>query len=84
MAALIQGTSRHISCALDAYPSMMIDRHNARKRGSMKITNTMKRVGLLLCASALLAAPAYANVPKEAEVDTEPAEIIDTTPAPTP
>ena len=46
--------------------------------------NTLRRVGLLLCASALLAAPAYANVPKEAEVDTEPAEIIETTPAPTP
>lgn len=50
----------------------------------MNIRKLMKTIPLALCASAfLLTAPAYANVPPEADVDTEPAEIIEVTPTPT-
>ena len=50
----------------------------------MNIRKLMKTIPLTLCASALLmTAPAYANVPAEADVDTEPAEIIEVTPTPT-
>ena len=52
---------------------------------SNKFTSWIRRIGLLTCATALFAVmPAYANVPKAAEEDTEPAEIIEVTPAPTP
>ena len=52
---------------------------------SNKFTSWIRRIGLLACAIVLFAAmPAYANVPQAAEEDTEPAEIIEVTPAPTP
>ena len=51
----------------------------------MRIRKLMKTIPLLLGVSALLmGAPAYANVPQAAEVDTEPAEIIEVTPTPGP
>ena len=44
----------------------------------MRIRKLMKTIPLLLGVSALLmGTPAYANVPQAAEVDTEPAEIIE-------
>ena len=51
----------------------------------MRIRKLMKTIPLLLGVSAMLmGAPAYANVPQAAEVDTEPAEIIEVTPTPSP
>ncbi len=51
----------------------------------MRIRKLMKNIPLLLGVSAvLMGAPAYANVPQAAEVDTEPAEIIEVTPTPGP
>ena len=50
----------------------------------MRIRKLMKTIPLILCFVALFCAPAYANVPKAAEEDTEPAEIIEVTPSPSP
>lgn len=53
----------------------------------MRIRKLMRTITLLSALLALLVgAPAYANVPKSAEADTEPAEIVEamSTPAPTP
>ena len=45
---------------------------------NMRIRKLMKTIPLLLGVSALLmGTPAYANVPQAAEVDTEPAEIME-------
>lgn len=52
---------------------------------SNKISRLIRRIGLLTCTAALFATmPAYANIPKAAEEDTEPAEIIEVEPTPTP
>lgn len=50
----------------------------------MRIRKLMKTIPLILCLVALFCAPAYANVPKAAEEDTEPVEIIEATPTPDP
>ena len=50
-----------------------------------KISSIIRCVTLLTATTLLCAAtPAYANVSKEAEQDTEPAEIIEVTPTPMP
>ena len=54
---------------------------------NMRIRKLMRTITLLSALLALqVGAPAYANVPKSAEADTEPAEIVEaaSTPAPTP
>lgn len=50
-----------------------------------RISTIVRRIALLTTMTALCAAmPAHAIVPSEAEEDTEPAEIIEVTPTPTP
>ena len=50
----------------------------------MRIQKLLKTTLLLACTAALTAAPAYANIPQSAETDTEPAEIIEVAPTPSP
>ena len=50
----------------------------------MRIQKLLNTTLLLACTAALTAAPAYANIPQSAETDTEPAEIIEVAPTPSP